>query len=197
MHIWYDRWKYEGWNDMCIAVLCLVTQSCPTLCDPMGCSPPSSFVLGNFPGKNTGLGSMPSSRGPSWHRSPTLQMNSLPSEPPGKPMNTRVDSLSLLQGIFPTQGSKPGLLHCSLILYQIEPRSPALPVDFLPPEPQGKSKNTRVDSLSLLQGNFLNPEIEPGSPALQADSLPAEIPGKPLLHNPSQIGFPKDNCKTS
>ena len=26
------------------AVLCLVTQSCPTLCDPMGCSPPGFSV---------------------------------------------------------------------------------------------------------------------------------------------------------
>ena len=33
-------------------------------------------------------------------RSPTLQADSLPSEPPGKPKNTVVDSLSLLQGIF-------------------------------------------------------------------------------------------------
>ena len=32
--------------------------------------------------------------------------------------NTRVGSLSLLQGIFPTQGSNPGLLHCRQILYQ-------------------------------------------------------------------------------
>ena len=28
-------------------------------------------------------------------------------------------SLSLLQGIFPTQGSNPGLLHCNRILYQL------------------------------------------------------------------------------
>ena len=33
----------------------------------------------------------------------------------------------------------------------IEPRSPALQVDSLPAEPQGKPKNTGVDSLSLLQ----------------------------------------------
>ena len=31
--------------------------------------------------------------------------------------NTRVRSLSLLQGIFPTQGWNPGLLHCRRILY--------------------------------------------------------------------------------
>ena len=31
-----------------------VARLCPTLCDPMDCSPPS--VLGIFPGKNTGMG---------------------------------------------------------------------------------------------------------------------------------------------
>ena len=33
--------------------------------------------------------------------------------------NTGVGSLSLLQGIFPTQGMNPGLLHCRQILYQL------------------------------------------------------------------------------
>ena len=33
--------------------------------------------------------------------------------------NTGVGSLSLLQGIFSTQGSNPGLLHCRQILYQL------------------------------------------------------------------------------
>ena len=51
--------------------------------------------------------------------SPALQVNSLPSEPPGKPMNTGVGSLSILQGIFPTQESNCGLLHCRQILYQL------------------------------------------------------------------------------
>ena len=55
-----------------------VTQSCPTLCDPIDYSP------WNSPGQNT-----------------------------------RVGSLSLLQGIFPTQGSDPGLLPCRWILYQL------------------------------------------------------------------------------
>ena len=36
-------------------------------------------------------------------RSPTLQMDSLPSEPPENPMNTGVGSLLFLQGIFSTQ----------------------------------------------------------------------------------------------
>ena len=33
--------------------------------------------------------------------------------------NTEVGSLSLLQGIFPTQGSNPGLLRCQQIHYQL------------------------------------------------------------------------------
>ena len=49
----------------------------------------------------------------------TLQPHGLysPWNSPGQ--NTGVDSLSLLQGIFPTQGSKPGLPHCRKILYQL------------------------------------------------------------------------------
>ena len=47
-----------------------------------------------------------------------------PWHSPGQ--NTRVGSLSLLQGIFPTQGSNPGLPHCGQILYQLSHRaSPA------------------------------------------------------------------------
>ena len=52
-------------------------------------------------------------------RSPALQVDSLPSEPQGKPKNTGVGSLSLLQGIFPTQELSWGLLHCRRILYQL------------------------------------------------------------------------------
>ena len=37
-------------------MLCLVAQLCPALCDPMDCSPPASFVYGDSPGKNTGVG---------------------------------------------------------------------------------------------------------------------------------------------
>ena len=64
-------------NTFLAAVLCLVTQSCPTLCDPMDCSPPGSTVCRDSPSKNSGVGCH-----------------------------------VLLQGIFPTQGSNPGLLHC-------------------------------------------------------------------------------------
>ena len=73
-------------GDVLCAVLCLVTQSCPTLCNPMDCSLPGSSVHRDFPGKNTGVGCH-----------------------------------ALLQGIFPTQGSNPGLQHCRQILYHLEP----------------------------------------------------------------------------
>ena len=52
-------------------------------------------------------------------RSPTLQVDSLPSELPGKPRKAGVGSLSLLQGNFPTQKLNQGLLHCRQILYQL------------------------------------------------------------------------------
>ena len=64
--------------------LCLVTQSCLTLCDPMDCSPPDSSVHGDSPGKNTGVGCH-----------------------------------AFLDGIFPTQGLNPGLLHHRWILYRL------------------------------------------------------------------------------
>ena len=57
----------------------------------------------------------------------------------------------------------------------IKPRSPALQVDSLPAEPEGKPKNTGVGSLSLSPADLPDPGIELGSPALQVDS------GKPYL----------------
>ena len=44
----------------------------------------------------------------------------IPGNSPGQ--NTWVGSLSLLQGIFLSQGSNPGLLHCGQILYQLSHR---------------------------------------------------------------------------
>ena len=72
--------------------------------------------------------------------------------------NTGVGSLSLLQGIFPTQGSNPGLLHCRQILYQLRHK--------------GNPTISPADLLDL--------GVELGSPALQTDSLPTELSGKPI-----------------
>ena len=52
-------------------------------------------------------------------RSSTLQVNSLPAEPQGKPKTIGVGSLSPLQGIFPTQELNWGVLHCRRTLYQL------------------------------------------------------------------------------
>ena len=51
--------------------------------------------------------------------SPALKADSLPAELQEKPKNTRVGSLSLLQGIFPIQELNWGLLLCRQILYHL------------------------------------------------------------------------------
>ena len=79
--------------------MCLVAQSCPTLCDPINYSPLGSSVHGDSPGKNTGVGSHslfqedPPDPGIE-PRSPALQADSLLSEPPNfhaewKPLSNR------------------------------------------------------------------------------------------------------------
>jgi len=72
---------------------------------------------------------------------------------------TEVDSLCLLQGIFQTQGSNPGLPHCRWILYQLSHKGSPRTLEWVAyPFPSSP-----------------NPEIKPGCPALQADSLPTEL----------------------
>ena len=51
--------------------------------------------------------------------SPTLQADSLTADPPEKPKNTGVDSLSLFQRIFLAEELNQGLLHCKRIIYQL------------------------------------------------------------------------------
>ena len=65
----------------------LATQLCPTLCDPMNCRPPGSSVHGILQARILEWVATPFSRGSSQpgikSRSPALQVDSLPSEPPG------------------------------------------------------------------------------------------------------------------
>ena len=87
-----------------------------------------------------------------------------PWNSPGK--NTGVGNHSLLQGIFPTQGSNPGLLLCRQILQRLShQRGPWLLEWAAYPSP----------------GDLPDPEIELGFPALQVDFLPAELPRNPHL----------------
>ena len=70
-------------------VLCLVTQSCPTLRDPVDCHPSGSSLHGVLQARNwSGLPCPPPGDLPNpgiEPRYPALQVDSLPSEPPGKP----------------------------------------------------------------------------------------------------------------
>ena len=110
-----------------------------------------------------------------------------PWNSPGQNMGE--GSLLLLQGIFPTQESNPGLPHCRKILCQLShQRSPRILEWVAYPSPM----------------DLPDPGIEPGSPALQVDSLPTELSGKPvskvmsLLFNMLSmfvIAFlPRSNC---
>ena len=73
-------------------------QLCLTLCDPVDYS-----VHGILQASILEWVAFPFSRGSSQPRSPSLQVDSLPAEPQGKPKNTGVGSLSFLQRIFSTQ----------------------------------------------------------------------------------------------
>ena len=81
-----------------------------------------------------------------------------PWNSPGQ--NTGLGSLSLLQGIFPTQGSNPGLPHFRWILYQLSHKgSPRILEWVVYPFSSGSSQRK----------NWTR------SPELQVDSLPAEL----------------------
>ena len=95
-----------------------VAQSCPNLCDPMYYTAQGILQARILEGV-----ALPFSRGSSQPRDQT-QVSCIAgefstAEPPGKPKNARVGSLSFLQQIFVTQGSNWGLLHYRWILYQL------------------------------------------------------------------------------
>ena len=108
-----------------------------------------------------------------------------PWNSPGQ--STGVGCLSLLRGIFPTQGLNPGLLHCRQILYQLshmgsqgilkwvaypfssgssQPRNrtrvSCIAGGFFASWATGKAKNIEVGSLSLLQQIFPTQESNQG-----------------------------------
>ena len=95
-----------------------VAQSCLTLCNPMDYT-----VHGILQARILEWVALPFSRRSSQPTDGTqvshIATDSLPAEPQEKPKNTGLGSLSLLQGIFLTQESNWGLLHCRWILYQL------------------------------------------------------------------------------
>ena len=94
----------------------------------------------------------------------SLQSHGLfsPWNSPGQ--NMGVGILSLLQGIFPTQGLNPDLLHCRQILNQLShQRSPRI-----------------LERVAYPPVDLPDPGIEPGSPIFQVGPLPIELSGKPI-----------------
>ena len=90
---------------------------------PGDCSLPNSSAHGILQGRILEWVAIPFSRGSFQPRDQTQGLpycrEPLPAEPPGKPKNTGVGSLCLLQGIFPTQELNQGLLQWKWILYQL------------------------------------------------------------------------------
>ena len=127
----------------------------------------------------------------------SLQPHGLHSPWNSPAQNTGVGSLSLLQGIFPTQGSNPGLLHWRQILYQLSHKgSPRILEWVAYPFSKGSSQprdwtqvsRTAGESPRILEWvaypspvDLPDPWMKLGSPALQVDSLPIELSGKPIL----------------
>ena len=105
---WSGQWK----------VKVKAAQSCPTLCDHMDLT-----VHAILQARIPEWVAFPFSRGSSQSRDqtqvPTLQVDSLPAKPQGKPKNTGVCGLSLLQGISWPRDWTRGLLCCGWILYRL------------------------------------------------------------------------------
>ena len=69
--------------------------------------------------------------------------------------NNGVGSLSLLQGIFPTQGSNPGLPHCRRILYQLSHKGSPRMLEWVAyPFSSGSSWPRNQTRVSCIAGGF-------------------------------------------
>ena len=116
------------------------------------------------------------------HSCPTLVTPCTIYSPWNSPgQKTGALSLSLLQGIFPTLGSNPGLPHCRWILYQLSHKgSPRIlePVACRFSRGSSRTRNWAV------------------SPALQADSLPVELSGSLTKRSWKYVtkNFPENTC---
>ena len=87
--------------------------------------------------------------------SDSLQPRGLYSPRNSLGQNTGGGSLSLLQGIFPTQESNSGLPHCRWILYQLShQRSPRILEWVAYPFSRGSSQSRNQTGVSCIAGRF-------------------------------------------
>ena len=94
--------------------------------------------------------------------SSSLQPHGLysPWNSPGQ--NTGVSSLSLLQRIFPTQGSNPGLPHCRQILYQLSHKGSSRILEWVAyPFSSRSSRPRNQTGVSCIAGRFLSYQGSP------------------------------------
>ena len=68
--------------------------------------------------------------------------------------NTGVSSLSLLQGIFPTQGLNPGLPHCRWILYQLSHKGSPRILEWVAYHFSSRSSQPKNQIVSYIAGGF-------------------------------------------
>ena len=94
--------------------------------------------------------------------SSSLQPHGLYSPLNSSGQNTGVGSVSLLQGIFPTQGSNPGLLHCRWILYQLSHKgSPRILEWVAHPFSSGSSWLRNWTRVPYIAGGFFTKNLCP------------------------------------
>ena len=109
--ICFDQWCGTRWDiirDLLVGLTSPleseVAQSCPNPCDPVDCSPPGSSVHGIFQARVLEWGAIAFSL--------VVQPVSRVSALPHPLADTGMGCHFLLQRIFPTHGSNPGLPHC-------------------------------------------------------------------------------------
>ena len=108
----------EGVGDKPAAIS--TAQSCLTLCNPEDYGQPGSSVYGVLQARILDWVAISFCSGSSPPRiKPESGGGFFTPEPPRKPKNAGAGSLSLLQGIFLTQESDWGPLHCRQFLYQL------------------------------------------------------------------------------
>ena len=92
--------------------------------------------------------------------SDSLQSHGLQNRWNSLGQNTGVGSLSLFQGIFPTQGLNPGLPHCRQILYQLSHKgSPRILEWVAYPFSSGSSRPRNWTGVSCTAGDSLSTEL--------------------------------------